>query len=94
MARAVIVVPCYNEAERLDARRFDEFVRRHDCADLLFVNDGSRDDTEAVLALAGPKSSAFQLLKPAAEQRQAEAVRRGILAALDAQAAVHRVLGR
>ena len=50
MRDVVVVVPCYNEAERLDGAAFQDFVRAHEGARLLFVDDGSRDGTAALLA--------------------------------------------
>lgn len=86
MARAVIVVPCYNEAERLDVRRFLEFCRRETCADFLLVNDGSRDGTQAVLErLVAADPGRFSLLELPQNRGKAEAVRQGILAALERQ---------
>ena len=49
MSQSVIVVPCYNESDRLDVRRFVGFARSHDAFKLLFVNDGSTDDTSDCL---------------------------------------------
>jgi glycosyltransferase involved in cell wall biosynthesis len=83
MERAVIVVPCYNEADRLDARRFVEFSRQSNCADFLFVNDGSRDGTQAVLeSLVAENPQRFSLLRLPRNCGKAEAVRHGIIAGL------------
>ena len=41
----ILVVPCYNEAARLQEAAFLDFVRRREDARLLFVDDGSTDDT-------------------------------------------------
>ena len=43
MSQAIIVVPCYNEALRLDVHMFREFAREHRDQRFLFVNDGSTD---------------------------------------------------
>jgi dolichyl-phosphate beta-glucosyltransferase len=45
----IIVVPCYNEARRFDGDAFITFAQQHDEIGFLFVNDGSTDDTAAVL---------------------------------------------
>lgn len=47
--RCTIVVPCYNEARRLQSEKFVEFVHAARDIDLLFVNDGSTDNTQEVL---------------------------------------------
>ena len=44
-----VVVPCYNEAARLDAAPLLAFVDSRPDASLLLVNDGSTDATGAVL---------------------------------------------
>ena len=48
MHKSLIVIPCYNEANRLDASAFRHLVRIPG-VDLLFVNDGSTDRTSIVL---------------------------------------------
>ncbi len=57
-----VVVPCYNEETRVPAfvRSFDEFLRLHgekifslfENLEVVFINDGSRDNTEKLLAEA------------------------------------------
>ena len=49
MARLTVVVPCYNEADRLDAAPLLAFLDGHPDASFLLVNDGSTDATGAVL---------------------------------------------
>jgi len=44
MSQVVLIVPCYNEAERFDPEGFEALLRPADRA-LLFVNDGSTDGT-------------------------------------------------
>ncbi len=86
MARAVIVVPCYNEADRLDLRRFLDFARTSAGIDFLLVNDGSRDRTLELLELLHESQpSRFSFLHLARNCGKAEAVRQGMLMALAAQ---------
>jgi glycosyltransferase involved in cell wall biosynthesis len=76
------VIPCYNEANRLDLMAFERFVQRTIRAHLLFVDDGSTDQTADLLrdfCRAHPKSATLLVLPE--NQGKAEAVRRGILAA-------------
>jgi dolichyl-phosphate beta-glucosyltransferase len=81
--RVQIVVPCYNEAGRLDAERFIEFVRAHSDTALLFVDDGSADGTGAMLTeLAAGATSVTALLLPQ-HVGKAAAVRRGLLTAAE-----------
>ena len=72
--RAVIVIPCYNEERRLDVEAFRAFRD----AELLFVNDGSRDGTLDLLRRNG-----FEVVSLDRNSGKAEAVRRGILAAAE-----------
>lgn len=43
------MVPCFNEAQRLDMDAFADLVRRTDHLFLVFVDDGSSDDTWSIL---------------------------------------------
>ncbi len=80
----VIVVPCYNEASRLDADAFRAFARREDCYQFLFVDDGSRDGTaQALDQLCHDFPQRFRLLRLPRNRGKAEAVRQGVLHALD-----------
>jgi glycosyltransferase involved in cell wall biosynthesis len=81
--RLALVVPCYNEAARLDRAAFLDFVASRTDTALLFVNDGSTDDTPAVLAdLACRGNGRIEALALPANRGKAEAVRQGVLAAL------------
>ena len=44
-----VVIPCYNEAERLLSDEFTNFVDSNSGYHLCFVNDGSKDNTLGVL---------------------------------------------
>jgi dolichyl-phosphate beta-glucosyltransferase len=48
MPRTSLVVPCYNEAQRLNVAAYQQFARSG-TADLILVDDGSKDDTLSVL---------------------------------------------
>ncbi|MEK9604465.1 MAG: glycosyltransferase [Flavobacteriaceae bacterium] len=45
-----IVIPCYNEANRLPLFQFRDFLPSNLSVDILFVNDGSKDKTKGVLS--------------------------------------------
>ena len=83
-ARVCVVIPCYNEARRLDVAAFRKFMATADGIRLLFVDDGSSDGTAALIAQAvwGFENS-ISVLRLARNQGKAEAVRHGILFALD-----------
>jgi dolichyl-phosphate beta-glucosyltransferase len=80
---ATIVVPCFNEARRLRLDRFRDYLRNSPEVGILFVNDGSRDETVAAIrklqAETGPQ---VDLLDSAQNRGKAEAVRQGMLDAL------------
>lgn len=46
---AGIVIPCYNEGSRINKNLFRSFLEKNVNVILLFVNDGSKDNTESVL---------------------------------------------
>ena len=77
-----IVIPCYNEAERLDEH---QVARLLDDArvNILFVNDGSRDGTSALLQrLVARHGTRVRALELEANGGKGEAVRRGMRDAL------------
>ncbi|MEX0700954.1 MAG: glycosyltransferase [Planctomycetales bacterium] len=83
MPRTVIVVPCYNEAERLDFAQYLQAVACDPRTDFLFVNDGSRDDTlERLQSLAAERPGRIAWCDLPENCGKAEAVRRGVCAAL------------
>ncbi|MEW6352016.1 MAG: glycosyltransferase [Thermodesulfobacteriota bacterium] len=85
MAREVmIVVPCYNEEKRLDTGTFKTFAGLHDNVGFLFVNDGSTDNTASVLEdLHYSDPCSFLAHHLPANAGKAEAVRQGILKAME-----------
>lgn len=89
MARLTVVVPCYNEAARLDAAPLLAFVDSHADASLLLVDDGSTDATAAVLErLAAERPGRIRALSLTPNGGKAEAVRRGLRDALAAGAEI------
>lgn len=79
MQYTVIVVPCYNEALRLDVEQFSQFCATYPAIRFLFVDDGSTDDTATRLgALADRHREAVSLLSLPQNSGKAEAVRRGM----------------
>lgn len=81
MKKCTLVIPCYNEADRLDRQAFARFLNDNPAVSCLFVNDGSRDATGEMLRnLCRGRSNAY-LLELEQNQGKAEAVRLGMLAA-------------
>jgi len=79
-----LVIPCFNEADRLQGPAFEHFLSKNPSWRLLFVNDGSTDDTTTVLrALEARLPRQISVLLLEKNGGKAEAVRRGILAAIE-----------
>ncbi len=77
MSKTILIIPCYNEAARLDCEALTAFAAANPAISLLAVDDGSTDDTGKLLAEHG-----IRCLKLPSNQGKAEAVRQGVLAAL------------
>lgn len=77
-----VVVPCFDEAERLDADAFADLAEHVDR--LLFVDDGSTDRTADVLnGLVRDHPARVELLSFPRNVGKAEAVRVGMLTAIE-----------
>lgn len=87
MSERVVVVPCFNEARRLDV---DALLALADARTaLLLVDDGSGDETLAVLRAAAARDPArVAVLALGDNGGKGEAVRAGLRAALDGGARV------
>lgn len=74
MGDTLLIIPCYNEADRLNIEAFREYTDRYY---FLFVNDGSSDKTAEMLA--GYTSERIFFLNLKQNQGKGEAVRQGFL---------------
>lgn len=86
--RLWVVIPCYNEARRLDAAEFEVRLAGDGDLALLFVDDGSTDGTSGMLdriAATNPRRS--RVIAAGRNTGKAEAVRAGMRAALQDGAA-------
>ena len=84
----IIVVPLYNEFNRFQTRVFDEFLARTELIGFVFVDDGSTDNLfETLASLKDKYPDRLELIKHAANKGKAEAVRSGVLKALDMEPA-------
>lgn len=78
-----IVVPCFNEATRLPKTTFQQFTDERTDIGFIFVDDGSTDSTLSILLdLCSANPSRTTCLQMKTNSGKAEAVRRGIQAAL------------
>jgi dolichyl-phosphate beta-glucosyltransferase len=84
MSRAIVVVPCYNEAVRLDLHALREFARENPDPRFLFVDDGSTDGTRNMLdELHYEARERFLVCHLRQNVGKAEAVRQGLLKAFE-----------
>ncbi len=92
LREVVVVVPCYNEARRLRIDQFAALASDHPRIGFLFVDDGSSDDTWALISEAGrgdgSVESGLRGLRLEQNRGKAEAVRRGMRQAIDGGATV------
>lgn len=78
----LLVVPAYNEAERLPAEAFHDFLAAHPDVALHFVDDGSTDGTATMLEeLAARRPDRVAVQRLTTNRGKAEAVREGLRAA-------------
>lgn len=84
-SRLALIIPAWNEAERLQDLAFLDFIAHQDAVDIRFVDDGSTDQTparlEAIRCLAPERIVVQRLVQNCGK---GEAVRLGLRAALDA----------
>lgn len=82
MSRAIVVIPCYNEANRLDLDALRDFARENAEPRFLLVNDGSTDGTRELLdAIHREAPDRFLVEHLGQNSGKAEAVRLGLLQA-------------
>jgi dolichyl-phosphate beta-glucosyltransferase len=84
LQETIVVVPCYNEATRLDGQSFLAAARADRSLSFLFVDDGSRDETRKLLhQLRDQLPEQLGVLALDRNRGKAEAVRLGVESALD-----------
>ena len=76
----IIVIPCYNEFERLQEGSYETFLKQNNNARIIFSNDGSTDKTieklNAIRSIAPDRVFINSLEK---NKGKAEAIREGVL---------------
>jgi glycosyltransferase involved in cell wall biosynthesis len=76
---AGMVVPCYNEQERLQLSEFSRFFKKDKTTFFCFVDDGSTDGTKKIIAdFANKHPERVQAVFLSCNQGKAEAVRQGV----------------
>ena len=75
-----VVIPCYNEEERLFSSEFTDFINKNSGYHLCFVNDGSTDNTlEKLYEIQKGKEDFITVYNCDINEGKAEAVRLGML---------------
>jgi glycosyltransferase involved in cell wall biosynthesis len=82
MNRLALVVPCFDEAQRLDLGAFERARVPGYELELVFVDDGSRDATRPILEAFRARRPNVRVVAQPANRGKAEAVRAGIVDAL------------
>ena len=79
-----VVIPCYNEAKRLNIEMYNSFIKENDNFTFCFVNDGSQDDTlEIIKRLHGSNIERVLIENLNFNQGKSEAVRAGLMKLAD-----------
>ncbi|MBV8807798.1 MAG: glycosyltransferase [Acidobacteriaceae bacterium] len=82
--RVCVIIPCYNEGSRLDVEQFSTWISCSRDTHLLFIDDGSTDNTLLVLKeLRARYRDRITILSCRPNRGKAEAVRAGVLHAID-----------
>ncbi|MEC7173732.1 MAG: glycosyltransferase [Bacteroidota bacterium] len=79
-----IVIPCYNEANRLPFSKFEDFLTLNSNVFIFFVNDGSKDQTiKVLLALKKKFFNQIERVNLSQNQGKANAVLQGMMKAME-----------
>jgi len=83
MSKIALIIPCYNEAVRLDTATILNWISKRPSFDLYFINDGSTDETGKLLSkLSTALPDQIQYIESKQNAGKAESIRKGILYAL------------
>ena len=85
MSKSVaLIVPCFNEENRLDTTRWEKIFLDNLNVDWYFVNDGSNDATDEILEkIASKNFQSVHLISSEKNLGKGNAIRLGLLCALD-----------
>ena len=76
-----VIIPCYNEFNRLNTKEFSSFLskEKNQHISFLFVNDGSQDNTIDLLRELASKFEKVSFINLEENVGKAEAIRQGVL---------------
>ena len=78
--KVVIIIPCYNEADRLDTNNFIDYLSKNSHLHFIFIDDGSTDNTNLIIKQIILKfNSLASLLINGTNKGKAESVRLGVI---------------
>ena len=78
--KVVIIIPCYNEADRLDTNKFIDYLSQNTHLHFIFVDDGSTDNTRKIInQLISKYNPLVSLLTNETNKGKAESVRLGVI---------------
>ena len=78
--KVVIIIPCYNEADRLDTNKFIDYLSKNTHLHFIFIDDGSTDNTNLIIKQIILKfNSLASLLINERNKGKAESVRLGVI---------------
>ncbi|HYQ57400.1 MAG TPA: glycosyltransferase [Draconibacterium sp.] len=83
MKKTIVVIPCYNESNRIDIRKFDNFLLNNPSITLFFVDDGSTDNTINTLSEFQNKHNNAISYQITPNSGKAEAIRKSVLYILE-----------
>ncbi len=79
MSSSCIIIPCYNEAKRLDIDTFKTFQNNNTAFDLCFINDGSTDATGSILNKLALNNANINTINLEKNVGKADAIRQAVL---------------
>lgn len=82
--KVVIIIPFYNEVERINLDSFHQIFDNYSNYDFLLVDDGSSDNSIQILEKFGSQFSNVEVLKLEVNRGKAEAIRTAFLSISDA----------
>lgn len=77
--RLALIIPCYNEEQRLRVDLVETFSREHEDIHIWLVNDGSRDGTLSKITALAARCERVHVFDIKENGGKAEAIRKGML---------------
>lgn len=79
LKKLCLIIPCYNEEKRISLEKFSSFIKVNSNAHICFVNDGSTDNSLAILNDFVSTNPNCVVLDLKQNQGKANAIRQGVL---------------